>query len=551
MNTARMLALVGLIAMMVGCPTTTTDPPYTGGYTENSQLVTVVGSAMADHTIPLPDLQGSDGDYGYVVLSLVPKTTDPATGQILSYEKESIGVLLASRRDDGKVAVLKQPFIQFDAILSPMLGDERDIRFYGGAADAPQVASGSNTQIQIATEVIGLLALARLMGAFVDGHDHNTITTYNNVSYPYYGWPYPAYPCYYGYGGGCGGPMLPDSYYAWHGYGSVPPYGGWWYGYYKSADLAKAIPDIPELPLDSVAPSGAITVTENMARIVIRYGYRLPDKSAVQKNLTILPDNDGDGFTNVDEWNEGTDPNNPNSFPTSVPNVVGMLLSLATTTLTDAHLLVGNLVPQHNALPVGTVLAQSPVAGTTVQSGTRVNLAVSDGTGSAGITTTVPNVIGLGLTPAGNAIIAAQLVVGTVTRQQNQATAGTVLSQSPTSGTTVNIGSAVNLVVSDGPPVTQPSVTITSPPSGTTYTLGTNGLDVVVKVLATGMSADGPYTLYVRDAQLHTATVTDVPLGVELTIDFHLSVRGMGYFTAYLQDSKGQAFEDHVPYVVQ
>lgn len=528
-----MLALVGLVAMMVGCPTTPVDPPYTGGYAENSQLVTVVGSAMADHTIPLPSLQGSDGDYGFIILPLTPQTTD-ATGHITSYQPQSIGVLLASRRSDGKAAVLKQPFLQFDAIMSPDLGDERDIRFFGSSAeDDLQDYPDSVNLPDVSREVIGLLALARLMGVFVDHDSH--ITTYNVSSWC--AWPYPAY---YGYG-------MPGGY--WHGYGSVPPCGGWWYDYSKDGELTKAI---PPLPLDSVAPSGAVTVTKNMARVFIRYGYRLPNQTAVQKFLTVLLDNDNDGFTNVDEWENGTDPDNPNSFPTIVPNVVGMLLAQATTTLTSANLLVGNLYPQPSSAPAGTVLASSPVAGTVVHSGSRVNLAVSDGSGDPGNTTTVPNVVGLSLTPASNAIIAAQLVVGTVTRQQNQAPAGTVLSQSPASGTTVNVGSAVNLVVSDGPPVTQPSVTITSPPAGTAYTLTTNSPNVTIKVLSTGMSADGPYTLIVRDAQLHSLTVEDVPLGVELSLTLpSRSVKGTGYFTAYLQDSKGQAFEDHVPYIVQ
>ncbi len=552
---ARILAMVGLIAMMVGCPATTTDPPdppYAGKYTENSQLVVVSMvdgvPAMADHMIPLPDLQGSDGDYGFVILPLVPKTTDPTTGQILAYEPESIGVLLASRRSDGKVVVLRRPYIQFDAIMSPMLGDERDVRFFGNSdgQDIQDDGNGGVIQPRISTEIIGLIALARLMGAIVETHNnHTTINTYNISSWC--GWPYPAYPCRYGYGGGCGGPM--GSVNNWHGYGAIPPCGGWWYGDTKDSDLAKAI---PELPIDSVAPSGAIVVTQNMARIVIRYGYRLPDESAVQKNLTILLDNDGDGFTNIDEWDNGTDPNNTNSFPVEVPNVVGMLVPEATTTLVGAHLLVGNLYPQPSSAPAGTVLASSPVAGTTVHSGSRVNLAVSDGTGG-GTTTTVPDVRGKTVSEAQPIITGVDLVVGNVNQEHSATVAvGLIIRSNPIAGTSVPTGSSVDLVVSSGP-IGQAEVRIVNPPSGNVYHIGdTVSLTIMVK----GATGGGPYSLLVQNGELTKITIPLGDLGIQevevfphSTFTFHFVSNG-SLFMASLFDHSQKVAESDVPYSV-
>jgi hypothetical protein len=60
----------------------------------------------------------------------------------------------------------------------------------------------------------------------------------------------------------------------------------------------------------------------------------------------------------------------------------------------------------------------------------------------------VPNTVGLTQAAASSAITGAGLMLGAVTFDPTQGTAGTVLSQSPAAGTQVNTGSVVNLVVS-------------------------------------------------------------------------------------------------------
>jgi hypothetical protein len=65
----------------------------------------------------------------------------------------------------------------------------------------------------------------------------------------------------------------------------------------------------------------------------------------------------------------------------------------------------------------------------------------------------VPNVVGLTQAALTTAITGAGLVVGTVTTASSSTVAaGNVISESPAAGTPVNAGSAVNLVVSSGPP---------------------------------------------------------------------------------------------------
>ena len=71
---------------------------------------------------------------------------------------------------------------------------------------------------------------------------------------------------------------------------------------------------------------------------------------------------------------------------------------------------------------------------------------------SASTLVSVPNLVGQTQAAATAAIIAAQLVVGSISSASNATVpAGHVMSQSPTAGTTVAQGSAVSLVVSTGP----------------------------------------------------------------------------------------------------
>ncbi|MBI3801634.1 MAG: VCBS repeat-containing protein, partial [Deltaproteobacteria bacterium] len=94
----------------------------------------------------------------------------------------------------------------------------------------------------------------------------------------------------------------------------------------------------------------------------------------------------------------------------------------------------------------------------------------------------VPNVVGQAQATAGSTIGTAGLVVG-VTSAANSTTvpAGQVISQNPAAGTSVALGSAVNLVVSQGPPppgVTLASITV-SPTTPLILTAGTQAFTAV------------------------------------------------------------------------
>ncbi|MBP9002133.1 MAG: PASTA domain-containing protein [Candidatus Hydrogenedentes bacterium] len=143
----------------------------------------------------------------------------------------------------------------------------------------------------------------------------------------------------------------------------------------------------------------------------------------------------------------------------TVPNVVGLTQAAATTAITAAGLYVGTVTEQcSDTVSAGQVISQDPAVGASVAPGTAVNLVVSSGP-CGGQQVTVPNVVNKPEADARAEIMAAGLVVGTVTTQcSDTAPAGQVISQDPVGGASVAPGTAVNLVVSAGPAVV-PNVT--------------------------------------------------------------------------------------------
>lgn len=524
-NLVILMIMTMLVVMGgIGCPPTTpTPPPYSGGYTDDAQLVISVGPAMGDHTIPLADLrQGSNDDFNRVVIPLEPKTTD-STGRFTSYERESIAILLESLRDDDKLAVLKRPFVQLDAVFPD---GERDIRFFG---DTSEVEALPGEHPITGAEIVGLLALAHLMGVNIN---NNNITTYNMSSWC--AWPYPY--SYYGFGG--------SRYYQC---------GPWWYGM-KGLD-SKSVSDIPPLPIDSTAPAGAITITSDMDKIVIRYGYILPDGSGVQKFLTILLDNDSDGFTNIDEDDAGTDPNDQNDFPVVVPDVVGLNRAQATVALEAVHLVVGTVSTQMSSEPEGEVLSSNPPAGTSVISGTVVDLILSSGITS---NVMVPDVRGKTTYEAGTILENANLRIGGVIQEHSATVSmGLVIRSNPIGGASVPTDSAVDLVVSSGP-VGQAEVRITNPASGMVYHIGDT---VTLTIKVKGATGGGPYSLLIQNGEftkvVKSITIQLGDLGTEEvevfphpTFTFHLISNG-SLFMATLFDGPVRVAESDVPYSVQ
>lgn len=130
----------------------------------------------------------------------------------------------------------------------------------------------------------------------------------------------------------------------------------------------------------------------------------------------------------------------------TVPDVVGSPLAEARKVLETAGFKVSTVGDAASLEPPGTVLDQSPAAGTGLLQRETVTLAVS----AARATATVPALAGLDGADARAKLLAVGLV-SEETAAPNEAAAGTVLSQDPAAGTEVRTGAIVRLVVSSGP----------------------------------------------------------------------------------------------------
>jgi beta-lactam-binding protein with PASTA domain len=176
----------------------------------------------------------------------------------------------------------------------------------------------------------------------------------------------------------------------------------------------------------------------------------------------------------------------------TVPGVVGLTQAAATTAILTAGLRVGVVTQVNSAtIGIGKVVSANPRAGTSLPPNSPVDLVISLGT-------ITPLIVGA---PSGdpgtrgtaeNIISEAGMVVGTVT-QQSSATvpAGIVISQNPVDGLTVDVGTAMNFVVSSGrPPVSVPNV-VGQTQTAATASLTGAGFTVSVTTAASTTAAAG------------------------------------------------------------
>lgn len=136
---------------------------------------------------------------------------------------------------------------------------------------------------------------------------------------------------------------------------------------------------------------------------------------------------------------------------TTVPDVVGETQADATDDIEAAALVVGAITSEFDAvIPLGSVISQDPVGGTTLPEGSSVDLVISLGPSDV----EVPDVVGELLAAATSDIEDADLIVGTVTTVADPAPVGTVITQAPLAGSVVSVGTAIDLEIADGTTIT-------------------------------------------------------------------------------------------------
>ncbi len=137
-----------------------------------------------------------------------------------------------------------------------------------------------------------------------------------------------------------------------------------------------------------------------------------------------------------------------NQETVTVPEVKGKQLALARQILEDNRLRVNVAETYDSNVPAGQVVSQDPDVGKTVKSDRLVTIYVSKG----GEALDMPDLAGLAKSAAVERLQKLGLNLGSVYEKDSPSEPGTVLSHDPTTGTKINRGQTIDLVVSRGEP---------------------------------------------------------------------------------------------------
>ena len=163
----------------------------------------------------------------------------------------------------------------------------------------------------------------------------------------------------------------------------------------------------------------------------------------------------------------------------TVPDVTGKPMALARQILEDQKLR-GNVAEVYDAtVPAGTVVSQTPEAGTKVKEERMVTINVSRG----GEELDMPDLLGLDRADAEIKLKKMGLKLGSVYEKFSDEEEGTVIGQEPRSGTRISKGQTIDITISKGKKVKK--VTVPNVKGGTLSaaegTLKGKGLSVVVE----------------------------------------------------------------------
>ena len=207
---------------------------------------------------------------------------------------------------------------------------------------------------------------------------------------------------------------------------------------------------------------------------------------------------------------------------TTVPTVTNLTLATATAAIVQANLMV--VTPQYqssNTVPAGSVISQTPLAGTTQSLWTPVSLVVSSGPAAVAVTAIVPNIVGQTAAVGTSLLTAVGLVAGMVTYSyQTSIAAGIIVSQAVTAGSVVTAGTTVAYVVSLGP---QPVVTTVTVPNVVGLTLNAARSTLVNANLVVGSPVYAHSATVAADTVISQSPVAGMVVSLYTTINLTVS----------------------------
>jgi len=130
-----------------------------------------------------------------------------------------------------------------------------------------------------------------------------------------------------------------------------------------------------------------------------------------------------------------------------VPSLDGLTVEKATVLLLEEGLFLGQISPENSERPVDTIISQTPQAGTSITSGTSVDIVVSAGKSKV----VVPKLIGLQNVEDARRVLSDKgLKLGPVTEIESDADRGVIVGSDPAAGSAVSAGTEVALTISSG-----------------------------------------------------------------------------------------------------
>lgn len=216
-----------------------------------------------------------------------------------------------------------------------------------------------------------------------------------------------------------------------------------------------------EAPKDVAVPSVVNMTLEEATAALDKAGLKVGKTEQVtssveQTNKVVVQD--PSSASNVPEGSKVNLSIGAGPAQITVPDVTGKSKEEAQQ-LIEAAGLKFSAVEQDNAQSAGTAISSSPKAGESAPESSTVTVFVSSGQ------VPVPDVRGKTEAEAEAALAQAGFKVGNVTKQASSSPAGTVISQTPSSGEKASPENPVDLVVAEAPPTTTPPPTTTAPPT--------------------------------------------------------------------------------------
>lgn len=219
--------------------------------------------------------------------------------------------------------------------------------------------------------------------------------------------------------------------------------------------------DTPKVQVPSVVGQPLQTAQVKMAQAKLTVDVRTEASDTVPKDEVIRQDPTGGSEVAPNSKVTLTVSGGPDAV--AIPDLKGKTVDEATQLLSDLGLKVGTVTKQDDPnTQEGQIISSDPGSGASATPGSKVNLVVGSGK------VKVPNLVGLTLSEAQQALSDAGLQPDTQFQQTDAVPENQVLSQTPKQGTSVDAGSTVKIVVAQKAPPTTSAPPPTSPgPSGT------------------------------------------------------------------------------------